>query len=203
MLSYSELDFAGITVNPMVRADWFNLANAVTAFRALLAPVLVYLLAKGLYQYALWTFLAAGLSDALDGFAARRLNQFTRFGAILDPIADKLVIVSSVATLAVVGLLPLWLVLLIVARDVVIVSGALSYRLLFGHLEMAPLLAGKINTFVQVSLILLVLLQAAGWLVFSPWLPLAHGATALAAVISGGQYVVVWGLKALKSGKRL
>jgi len=184
----------------MMRAEWCNLANALTAFRALLAPVLVYLLAAGLYNYALWAFLAAGLSDALDGYIARRLNQFTRFGAILDPIADKLVIASCVVTLAVQDMLPLWLVLVIIVRDVVIVAGALSFRLLFGHLEMAPLLAGKANTLVQVGLILLVLLQAASLLDVSSWLPAAHAATALAAAISGAQYVSVWGLKAWRNG---
>lgn len=182
----------------MARAEWFNLANALTALRVLLAPVLVCLLAAGLYQYALWTFLAAGLSDALDGYVARRLNQFTRLGAILDPIADKLIIASSVITLAMLDLLPLWLVLVVVARDLVIVAGALGYRLLFGHLEMTPLLASKVNTAVQVGLILLVLLQAASWLEISAWLPAAYAATAVAAVVSGVQYVGVWGLKALR-----
>ena len=184
----------------MVRAEWCNLANALTVLRALLAPVLVYLLAAGLYQYALWTFLAAGLSDVLDGFVARRLNQFTRFGAILDPIADKLVIASSFIALAVLNLLPLWLVLVVVARDAVIVVGALGFRLLFGYLEMAPLLASKANTFVQISLILLVLLQAASWLDVSAWLPAVYAVTAVAAVVSGAQYVGVWGLKALRGG---
>ncbi len=184
----------------MARADWLNLANTVTLFRALLAPVLVYLLVSGLYSHALWVFLAAGLSDALDGQIARRMNQFTRFGALLDPVADKLVIVSCVIALAAQGLLPVWLVLVVLARDAVIVAGALGFRLLFGYLEMAPLLASKVNTFMQISLILLVLLQAAGWLNVAPWLPIAHGATALAAVVSGVLYVWVWGLKALRGG---
>ena len=184
----------------MARADWLNVANAVTLFRALLAPVLIYLLLGGQYSPALWVLLAAGLSDALDGQIARRMNQFTRFGALLDPIADKLVIVSCVIALAVQGLLPVWLTLVVLARDVVIVAGALGFRLLFGHLEMAPLRASKVNTFMQISLILLVLLQAAGWLNVAPWLPAAHGATALAAVVSGAQYVWVWGQKAQRGG---
>jgi cardiolipin synthase len=184
----------------MVRAEWCNLANATTAVRIVLTPVLVYLLAEELYQHALWTFLAAGLSDVLDGIVARRLNQQTRFGAMLDPVADKLVVVSTVVTLAVLSLLPCWLVLLIVARDAVIVAGALAFRLRSGHLEMAPLVAGKVSTFVQISLILLVLLQAAAWIDVSLWLPAAYAATALAAVVSGAQYVAVWGLKALRGG---
>lgn len=184
----------------MARAEWCNLANALTSVRALLAPVLVWLLVGGRYEYALWAFLAAGLSDALDGFVARRLNQFTRFGAILDPVADKLVIVSCVVTLAALDLLPVWLAWVIGARDLVIVAGALSFRLRFGRLEMAPLLAGKLNTLIQISLILLVLLQAAAWLDVSAWLPAAHAATALAAMVSGAQYVAVWGLKAMRGG---
>ncbi|MDD5329795.1 MAG: CDP-alcohol phosphatidyltransferase family protein [Sulfuricella sp.] len=182
----------------MRRAEWCNLANAVTSVRAVLAPVLVYLLGRGLYEFALWAFLAAGLSDALDGFLARRLHQLTRFGAILDPVADKLVIVSSAIALAAQDLLPLWLVLLIVARDVVIVAGAVSFRLRFGHLDMAPLPAGKASTFAQIGLILLVLLQAASWLDASAWLPALHVLTGAVAVASGAQYVAVWGSKALR-----
>lgn len=183
-----------------MRSDWFNLANGLTSVRILLTPVLIVLLLRGSYEYALWTFLAAGLSDALDGLAARYLDQMTRFGALLDPIADKLVLVSTAVILTVQGLLPFWLVALIVARDVIIVAGALSFRLRFGYLEIAPLLFGKASTATQIGLILLVLVQAAAWLDISAWLPAAQILTGAVAVISGAQYVAVWGNKARRGG---
>lgn len=184
----------------MPRREWLNLANALTGLRALLAPVLVWLLLGRRYEAALWVFLAAGLSDTLDGFVARHFNQITRFGALLDPVADKLVIVGSVLSLGQVGLLPLWLVGVIVGRDGVIVAGAVAFRLRVGHLEMAPLLSSKLNTVVQVGLILLVLLQAAGWLAVSAWLPAAYALTAVTAAVSGAQYVAVWWAKSHREG---
>jgi cardiolipin synthase len=184
----------------MVRAEWLNLANALTVLRALLAPLLIWLLLGRRYEAALWIFFAAGLTDALDGFVARRFHQMTRVGALLDPVADKLVIVGSVLSLAQLGLLPLWLVLLIVGRDLVIVVGAVAFRLRVGHLEMAPLLSSKLNTVIQIGLILLVLLQAAGWLEASAWLPAMFAATAMMALASGAQYVAVWSAKAGNRG---
>lgn len=180
----------------MTRPDWLNLANALTSLRVLLAPALVWLLLAQRYEAALWVFLAAGLSDALDGFVARHFGQVTRLGALLDPFADKLVIVGSVLSLAWLGLLPLWLALVIVLRDAVIVAGAVAFRLRVGHLDMAPLLSSKLNTVVQISLILLVLLQAAEWFEFGAWLPATYALAAVMALVSGAQYVAVWWPKA-------
>jgi cardiolipin synthase len=186
----------------MNRREWLNAANAVTLTRLALVPLLVYLLATGRYGAALWVFLGAALSDAVDGFIARRFHQLTYFGAVLDPAADKLIVVSTVATLAWVGLLPLGLVALIVARDLVIVAGAAAYRGLIGPVEMAPTVAGKFSTFTQLSLVLLVLTDASGLLELTGWLVPAYWVVAAAALVSGSQYVWVWGRKALHHGKR-
>ena len=167
--------------------------------RVLLVPVLVYLLFRGDSAAALWVFLIAGVSDALDGFIARVFHQRTRFGAILDPIADKLLIVATVLALAWIELLPFWLSAIIIARDLVIVAGALSYRLLIGPFEMAPSLPGKICTFSQIALLLMVLLDIADYLDFSAWLQPAYWTVALVSIASGLHYVVVWSRKA-KSG---
>jgi cardiolipin synthase len=176
-----------------------NLANTLTVLRILLVPVLVWLLAQGAYGSALWVFLAAGLSDALDGFVARRFNQMTRVGAILDPVADKLIIISAVVALAWVRLVPLPLVLLVIARDVVIVGGAVCYRLLVGSVEMSPTRLSKFNTFAQLAMILTVLAQAAG-LVEVPVLPFVYGLVVITTVASAVQYVWIWGRKAARCG---
>lgn len=175
-----------------------NLANALTLMRALLAPLLAYLLLERNFPVALGTFLLAGLSDAMDGFVARHFGQITRLGAFLDPFADKLLIVAAVVPLAVIGRLPWWLVLLIVARDGVIVVGALAYRGLTGQLEMAPTLLSKLNTFLQVCLILLVLLDAAGWVEGEGMLSVAFLLAAAVTVGSGAQYIWLWALKAFR-----
>lgn len=185
-------------VHPPYRAARMNLANALTLMRALLAPLLAYLLLERNFSLALGTFLLAGLSDALDGLVARHFHQITRLGAFLDPFADKLLIVATVVPLAVIGRLPVWLVLLIIVRDIIIVSGALAYRMLTGRLEMAPTLLSKFNTFVQVCLVLLVLLDAAEWLEGGRVLHAAFLLVAAATVVSGAQYVWLWAVKAFR-----
>lgn len=175
-----------------------NLANALTVMRALLAPLLAYLLLEEKFAPAAGVFLLAGVSDALDGFVARRFNQASRLGAFLDPFADKLLILATAVPLACVGRLPWWLVLLILARDAVIVAGALAYRLLTGRLEMAPTFLSKLNTALQIGLVLAVVGNAAGWLAAEEWLPLAFLLLAAATAGSGIQYVWLWTAKALK-----
>lgn len=183
-----------------LRADWINLANALTLLRVLFVPVLVYLLQRGAYGPALWVFLAAGLSDALDGFVARRFNQMTYVGAVLDPIADKLIIVSTVVMFAWLGLLPSLIALLVVARDLTIVGGAVCYRVVAGPVDMSPTSLSKFNTFVQIAMILLVLVQAAGLAEISAWLPFVYGLVVATTITSAAHYIWVWGRKAAKSG---
>jgi cardiolipin synthase (CMP-forming) len=172
------------------------MANALTVLRVLLVPVLVYLLLEGSHRAALWVFAAAGLSDALDGFVARVFNQFTRFGATLDPIADKFLIVATFLTLTWIERLPYWLTEVIVARDLVIVAGAVSYRVLIGRFDMAPSLPGKLCTFSQIALLVMVLVDLADYLDLARWLPRAYWVVAVISVGSGLHYVWVWSRKA-------
>jgi len=183
-----------------LRADWINLANALTLSRVLLVPVLAYLLAHGEYRPALWVFLAAGLSDALDGFVARRFNQITRVGAILDPLADKFVIVSAVLMLAWLDLLPPLIAVLVIARDITIVGGAVCYRILVGPVEMSPSSISKFNTLVQLAMILLVLIQTAALADMSSWLPFFYALVAVTTLSSATHYVWVWSRKAASCG---
>lgn len=175
-----------------------NLANALTLMRALLAPMLAYLLLGEEFALAMGVLLLAGISDALDGFVARRFHQTSRLGAFLDPFADKLLILATAIPLAYIGRLPWWLMLLILARDLVIVTGALAYRVLTGSLEMEPTLLSKLNTVLQVGLVLLVLGDAAGWLEAESLLSVAFLSVAAVTAASGLQYVWLWSVKALR-----
>lgn len=169
-----------------------NAPNLISMLRVLLTPVLVYLITQSAYGYALGVFLLAGTSDALDGFIARRFNLFTPFGAIIDPVADKLIILSSLFTLTWVDLLPVWLTLAILGRDIVIVGGAVAYRWLTGSVQITPTFLGKTHTFLEFAMIAFVLGNAAAILDGTSWLAIFFAVTFLTAVASGGQYVWIW-----------
>jgi cardiolipin synthase (CMP-forming) len=173
-----------------------NIPNAITLLRILLVPLLIRLLILGDYRGAIWIFLIAGISDALDGFIARRFDMCTRLGSFLDPLADKLLLVSSVVILARSGNLPLWLAVTIVSRDVIIVVGAGAYYLRSGSLEMAPSLPGKINTFIQICLVFSLIVHLSGTVPIAGLIPPLCILAFMTALVSGGHYVVVWGRKA-------
>ncbi len=180
----------------MIVFSAMNIPNAITLARVLLVPVFILFLIRGNYPAALWTFLAAGVSDALDGFIAKRFGLCTRLGAVLDPLADKLLLISSVVVLARAGSLPVWLALTIVGRDVVIVGGACAYYFRTGRLDMAPTVPSKLNTFVQICLVFFLIIQMAGYAQVSGWRSVIFACAFAAAVVSGGHYIVVWGRKA-------
>ncbi len=135
----------------------FTMANFVTFLRLCAVPVAVWLVLRGQFIAAFWLFIAAGLSDALDGWLARR-NGPTRLGAIIDPIADKALLVSMFVTLAVVHVLPDWLAILVVFRDVVIVGGVLVLYVLGQPVVIRPLAISKLNTVVQIVMVAVTLL---------------------------------------------
>ncbi len=178
-----------------------NVPNAITILRIMLVPVLVYFVLHGGYGAALWVLLIAGISDALDGAIARRFNLRTDLGALLDPLADKALIMASVPALAWKGLLPWWLAVVIISRDLIIIGGAIAYYLRAGQLQMAPSIPSKVNTFVQICLVLLVLLSAADIVRAAGWFPLLYGCAFATTIFSGTHYVVLWGQKAAKLGK--
>ena len=179
-----------------------NIPNTITILRMGLVPVLVYLLLQGNYRAAILVLLVAGLSDALDGFIARRFDICTDLGSVLDPLADKILIIASVLTLAQRGLLPLWLTAVIVIRDLIIVGGATAYYLRAGSIEMTPNITSKLNTFILVCLILLVMATAAGMTHGAAWLPVLFGCALFTTVISGVHYIWVWGQKGAALKKR-
>lgn len=158
------------------------------------------------YSYALLLFLVAGLSDGLDGFLARRFGWTTRLGSFLDPLGDKLLMTASYFMLGWLGHLPWWLVSVVIGRDIVIVLGALAYRLLVQDITMSPLLISKINTAAQIFLVLLMLYNLSDLPMSKQvptWLTLGTVFTVLiTSLLSGLAYIVVWSGRAINELKR-
>lgn len=130
-----------------------SVPNYITLLRIVLVPVVIWLILTGEVRLAFWLFLLAGLCDALDGWIARRFNMQTPLGAHLDPIADKLLLVGVFVTLGVVDALPLWLVVLVVSRDVMIVIAFAVVYLMGRPIQVRPLMVSKVNTAAQITLI--------------------------------------------------
>lgn len=175
-------------MNPFLR----NVPNMLTGLRLAAAPTLVALLMRGLDSAALAVFVFAGLSDAADGYLAKRFNMMTRFGRYLDPVADKLLMLASFLTLTALGVTPLWLTALVILRDVCIVIGiALAHRWAL-PVRVTPSFLGKVSTAVQViyvGLMLLVLTFA----IHLSWLTgFAAFATAMFTLASGLGYAQIW-----------
>ena len=134
-----------------------NIPNIISLVRLLATPLIVWLVLSGEWTWSFFLFVAAGVSDAIDGFIAKRFNAATKVGAYLDPIADKVLLVAIYVAMGVSGLLPLWLVILVVSRDFLIVGGALLLYTLEFELEIRPIWTSKVNTFMQIGLAGLVL----------------------------------------------
>ena len=185
----------------MTRPRIKDLPNLLSALRLLAAPFAAWLIIAEHDTAALLVFAAAGLSDGLDGFIARRWSMTSDFGAWLDPVADKLLMLLSLAALWIVGVTPLWLVALVVARDLAIVAGWLLVKLLAWPIPASPLFIGKLSTVIQILYVLSALLllafdleaprleQAAAWI------------SGLATILSAGAYGGVF-LRGLFQGRR-
>lgn len=178
-----------------------HLPNLITIARMLCCVPLAWLIVAGEARAALWLALAVGASDVLDGFLARRFGWQSRIGGLLDPVADKLFLVCAFVALGIVGSLPLWLIALVMSRDVVIVAGAFAYNRLVEPVPAEPTVLGKISTIAQVLLVLALLSGPAG-LPLPDALPgLLIGAVAVLALASGAHYVYAWTARALNAWK--
>ncbi len=133
-----------------------NLPNSLTILRILLIPVFIGFLLYERYEYSLAVLLLAGLTDGLDGTIARVANQRTRLGAYLDPLADKLLLTSGFVTLSVLHLVPSWIAIVVVSRDMMLMTGTVLARLTESQLDISPTLLGKGTTLVQLSYLILV-----------------------------------------------
>lgn len=171
-----------------------NLPNLISMTRLLMVPLIVWLIAIGQWKAAFVLFCAAGLSDALDGLIAKRFNAQTRLGRYLDPIADKSLLIAIFITLGVKGALPVWLVILVVSRDILIVGGVMLLYALDQLFEPRPLLASKFNTVAQIALAALVMADLGFAIPRPDWLLTALTLlTAATVVISGAAYLIDWG----------
>ena len=182
-------------------ARTLSIPNLLTLVRLALVPFIGYFLFNRAYGLALIIFLAAALTDLLDGFVARQFKSTSALGAALDPIADKLNMFVATVVLAWQTLLPLWLAIAIVLRDVVIVFGALAYRFRLGHVEIAPTMLSKLNTVIEFAVLLAVMASAARWIEMDGWLRAAFLLVFATVIASGVQYVWVWGWKAVSDSR--
>lgn len=165
-----------------------GLPNLLTAFRILLIPLFIGLLIYQKYLTAAVIFCLAGVTDILDGQIARLTDSKTRLGAFLDPMADKLLAVSSFVALSLRGPIPVWFVVIVISRDVIISLGSLIIFLNEGKLEIAPSSLGKATTFCQFLTILLTIvtmITGHGLILWRALLPV----TALLTILSGLQYL--------------
>ncbi len=169
-----------------------NIANLITIARLLLVPVIVWLLISEAYPVALGVFGLAGLSDAADGWLARRLNAQTDLGRYLDPLADKALLVSSYATLGVTHQIPVWLVITVISRDVLIIGGLMLAWLLEKPVAVKPLIVSKANTLAQIGFIVLVLWGLSFGLL-PPQVSMACAyIVAVLTLVSGIAYMKAW-----------
>ncbi|HIJ79109.1 MAG: CDP-diacylglycerol--glycerol-3-phosphate 3-phosphatidyltransferase [Desulfobulbaceae bacterium] len=167
-----------------------NIPNLLTLARVLLIPLLVIFLLEGKVNYAFWVFMVAGVTDALDGFLARALKQKTDFGAFIDPIADKLLLITSFVTLAALDLLPNWITVLVVSRDVLILGGIGILTRYRRPVPIKPSLVSKVTTFLQLVTVVFQLGRGylAGYLFLNE--PIIY-LTAFFTIISGVHYLVI------------
>ncbi len=171
--------------------------NAICVLRMVLVLPIVVSLLSGNFVMALVLIFIAGFSDGVDGFIAKRFDWRTRLGGILDPLADKLLLVSVFITLTVLQLTPVWLTVIVIGRDLVIIAGATAYNFLIGRVQPEPMLISKVNTGLQLLYILVVIASGAfawpGHIVII----IVGASVMVSSIVSGLSYVLRWGSRAL------
>ncbi len=165
-----------------------NLPNVLTLVRMLITPIFIICLIKGAYQMALLIFTLAGVTDGLDGLLARLLDQKTTLGAFLDPVADKLLLVSAFVTLAVQHMIPAWLTVVVISRDVLIIIGIAILEVSKVPYRIQPSMVSKCTTVAQLATIFLLLLSIQTTVLEHALLPVYWLTTAL-SIASGLHYV--------------
>jgi len=169
-----------------------NLANAISIARLLSVPLIVWLMLKHQWVAAFALFVAAGISDAVDGLLARRFGMMTELGSYLDPLADKALLVAIYLVLGAMGQLPEWLVILVVSRDILILGGAVLAVMIRFPVSIQPLFVSKLNTGAQIALAAFVLAHLAfGWFP-DLWLSGLSWLVAATTVVSGAGYIRQW-----------
>ncbi|MEH2509270.1 cardiolipin synthase [Nitrobacteraceae bacterium AZCC 1564] len=169
-----------------------NLPNIITLGRILLVPIIIWAIASNQMTIAFVIFVTAGVSDAIDGFLAKRFNMTTEIGALLDPVADKALLVSIYVALGIWGAMPRWLVILVVSRDFMIVGAVIVSWLLDNPVPMKPLMVSKLNTVAQVAFAALVLASLGFGFSASPYDTILMGFVTILTLLSVSFYLVEW-----------
>jgi cardiolipin synthase len=169
-----------------------SIPNIITLARILAVPLIVWAITSGEMRIAFFLFLAAGVSDAVDGFLAKRFNMASELGAYLDPLADKALIVSIYVSLGIADLIPRWLVILVVSRDIMIIGAVILTTLLGTPMAVKPLLVSKLNTGAQIVFACLVLASLGFNFNLGIISPLIMGLVTILTLLSIGFYVAEW-----------
>ncbi len=169
-----------------------SIPNLITLARILLVPVLVWAITSGEMRLAFLLFVAAGISDAIDGFLAKRFGMASELGAYLDPLADKALIVSIYVSLGIAGAIPPWLVILVVSRDMMIVAAIMLSWFVGRPVAIKPLRVSKLNTVAQIVFAALVLAALAFGFDAEPVLSLTMVLVAVLTLLSVGFYLAEW-----------
>ena len=176
------------------------LPNAISLMRiALVVPILLFIFEER-FAWALALFFVAGFSDGIDGYLAKRYNWHTRFGALIDPVADKLLVAGTFITLAYTQHIPVWLAAVVISRDVIIIGGATAYNFLVKPVQGEPTRISKLNTVLELLFLLFVLSRAGfGW-PDDITITVLGAAVLVTVVISGVDYVWSWSRRARAGG---
>ena len=169
-----------------------SIPNLITLGRILLVPVVVWAISSGQMWIAFVLFLAAGVSDAVDGFLAKRFGMASELGSYLDPLADKVLIVSIYVALGINGVIPGWLVILVVSRDIMIVGAVMLSWLIGSPVKVKPLLVSKLNTVAQVAFAALVLAALGFGFNSTPYDLILMGFVTVFTLASVSLYLVEW-----------
>lgn len=182
------------------QARLINIANGLTALRVLLVPVVAYLLIAGRFRAALFVFAVCGISDSLDGVLARWLHQRTLVGFYLDPVADKLLMAMSFIVLAIVQVIPVWLTVLVISRDIFILAGSFLILILIGTEGIRVTGISKVNTVMQIATVLYFLTVRAFPGILDRIAPALEGAATEAVVIACAATTALSGVQYLVAG---
>lgn len=176
-----------------------QIPNVICVLRMLLVWPIVDALLAGRYALALFLVAVAGISDGLDGYLAKRFDWRSRIGGLLDPLADKLLLVSTFVTLAYTSLAPMWLAAVVVIRDIVIVTGGLIYQAVVAPVRPEPSRASKLNTAAQLIFVCAVIANRGFGLPPADFLIPSGAAVLVTSTVSGIDYVVRWSGKAIRA----
>ncbi len=169
-----------------------TIPNFITILRLLAVPLIMVMIVQKRWDAAFALFVFAGMSDALDGLIARHFNMKSELGAYLDAIADKALLVSIYVTLAIVNVLPAWLAILVVSRDVMIVAGVILSWLMAHPVHIRPLMISKINTGFQIIFAAVLLASKSFEMPLARWEYIGEMTVAALTLLSMGAYLIVW-----------